>query len=250
MTSANVTNPVSVVRTSDLSGFDFVGNRHRRAVNGNFRFRYKDSVRTLVGGTYGRSFFAVGRNTGAGEARRPGIAQRDKGAASTRHPLAVNSLTSSCSVATRAFDAMPVVVVHLSRRSQILEQREIPPRDVRRGDAVLTRVLGLPERYRKHVAPRSWKVHILVRYRPAPCKLDVKTCQYCTGRLDRSFCQLWIGKAPTHGPATRYRFQRELRLSSRRVANRASSEQISTIATSTSAPAQACRCQSSYGEIA
>jgi hypothetical protein len=38
--------------------------------------------------------------------------------------------------------------------------------------------------------------------------------------------------------------------SRRRVASRASSEQISTIETSTSAPAHAWRCQSSYGPVA
>src|ERR1043166_8691431 len=36
----------------------------------------------------------------------------------------------------------------------------------------------------------------------------------------------------------------------RRVARRAASEQIETIETSTSAPAHACRCQSSYGPVA
>ena len=36
----------------------------------------------------------------------------------------------------------------------------------------------------------------------------------------------------------------------RAVATRASSEQVRTIVTSTSAPAQACRCQSSYADVA
>jgi hypothetical protein len=36
----------------------------------------------------------------------------------------------------------------------------------------------------------------------------------------------------------------------RAVANLASTEQVSTIATRTSAPAQACLCHSGYGEVA
>jgi len=48
----------------------------------------------------------------------------------------------------------------------------------------------------------------------------------------------------------RFTYPRACIRSRRRVARRASSEQMSTIETSTSAPAHAWRCQSSYGPVA
>ncbi len=51
-------------------------------------------------------------------------------------------------------------------------------------------------------------------------------------------------------PAAVFSYDRACMRSRRRVARRASSEQTSTIVTRTSAPAHACRCQSSYGPVA